>query len=313
MAAASTAALAQPARTVGLVSPGSRPAQGLRSSSLEAFRSGLSEGGANLERSVRLDVRWAAGDMALARRHLVELIEGGAAVLVTPSFPISRIAAGLTTTIPIVTISSDPVGTGLVASLSRPAGNITGLSYMTPEANPKRLELLKQAVTALDRVAVLLNPRNSHEQIGLDQLRGAARALGVEIVLVEIESADDLDGAFARVRSEKAGALFPFENPVTAAQFRRMIEFANSNGLPTMFELTDFVQSGALMAYGPSYRELFARAGSIAGRLLRGDPPGTIPIEQPRMFELSVNLKTAKVLGLTFPQSLLVTADTVVE
>ena len=277
-----TVAWAQPLKTVGLVSPGIRPAQGLDSPNLLAFRNGLSESGVEIDRSIRLDVRWAAGDMGLARRHIVELMEAGTTVLVTPSFPISQIAAGLTRTVPIVTISSDPVGTGLVASLSRPAGNITGLSYMTPEANPKRLELLKQAVHGLDRVAVLLNRKNGHEELGLAQLRGAALTLGVEIILVEVATAGDLDGAFAHLRSGRFGALFPFENPVTATHFRRMIEFANSNGLPTIFELTDFVQSGALMAYGPSYRELFARAGSISGRLLRGDPPEAIPIEQPR-------------------------------
>lgn len=312
-AAMPAAAFAQTVRTLGLVSPGLRPAQGLDSPNLQAFRDGLVDAGVDIDRSTRLEVRWAAGDLQLARRHIAEMIDAGASVLVTPSFPISQIAAGLTRTIPIVTVSSDPVGTGLVDSLSKPAGNITGLSYMTPEANPKRLELLKTAVTGLDRVAVLLNRKNGHEELGLARLRGAAQILGIELDLIEAERAEDIDGALASIGSEKPGALFPFENPLTAAHFRRMIDFANARNLPTMFELTDFVQAGALMAYGPSYRELFTRAGVIAGRLLRGDPPAAIPIEQPRTFELAINLKTAKGLGLALPQSLLVSAEVVIE
>ena len=304
---------AQPLKIVGLVSPGSRPALELDAPNLLAFRNGLRESGVDVDRSVRLDVRWAAGDMPLARRHLSEMIEAGASVLVTPSFPISQAAAELTRSVPIVTISSDPVGTGLVASLSKPAGNVTGLSYMTPELNSKRLDLLKEAVPGLRRVAVLLNRKNGHEELGLAQMRAAAKTLGLELVLVEVETADRLESAFARMEADKPGALFPFANPVTATHFRRMIDFANRIGLPTMFELTDFTGSGALMAYGPSYRELFTRAGVIAGRLLRGSMPADLPIEQPRTFELSINLKTAKALGLTFSPSFLIRADEVIE
>jgi putative tryptophan/tyrosine transport system substrate-binding protein len=304
---------APPIRIVALVSPGSKPASGLDAPNLLAFRKGLREAGPQPEHSTRLIVRWAAGDMRLARRHIEEVIEANAEVLVTPSFPISEAAASLTRKIPIVTISSDPVGTGLVASLAKPAGNVTGLSYMTPELNAKRLELLKYAVPDLRRVAVLLNPKNRHEQLGLAETQAAARMLGLEIILVEIETADDLDGAFARIESARPDALLPSENPVTATHFRRMIEFGNRIGLPIMFELTDFAGSGAFMAYGPSYRELFQRAGAIAGRLLRGSSPADLPIEQPTGFELALNLKTARALGLTFPSSLLVRAADVIE
>ncbi len=304
---------APPLKTVGLISPGSRPTAGLDAPSLQAFRSGLRESGFEVDRSIRLDVRWAGGDMRLARKQLGELIEAGASVLVAPSFPISRAAADLTRTVPIVTISSDPVGTGLVASLARSTGNVAGLSYMTPELNAKRLELLKEAVPGLRRVAILLNPRNRHEELGLVQTRAGAQTLDLEILLIDIETADNLDKAFERIESAKPDALFPFENPVTATQFRRMIEFSNRIRLPTMFELTDFAASGAFMAYGPSYRELFTRAGVIAGRLLRGSTPADLPIEQPTTFQLAINLRTARTLGLAIPATLLVRADEVIE
>jgi len=302
-----------PLKVVGLVSPGSKPALGLDAPNLLAFRSGLRESGYEMDRSVRLMVRWAAGDMEQARQHLAEMVDAGAAVLVAPSFPISQAAANLTRTVPVITISSDPVGTGLVSSLTRPTGNVTGLSYMTPELNAKRLELLTEAVPGLRRIAVLINPKNGHERLGLVRTEAAARTLGLEIVVVDVESSGDLEAALARVESARADALFPFENPVTATHFRRMIEFANGIRLPTMFELTDFAASGAFMAYGPSYRELFTRAGVIAGRLLRGTPPGDLPIEQPTGFELSLNLKTARALGLNLPPSILIRADEVIE
>lgn len=304
---------ALPPKLVGLVSPGSQPALGLDAPNLLAFREGLLERGFEMDRSVRLMVRWAAGDMQRAQGHLGEMLEVGAAVLVAPSFPISQAAANLTRTVPVVTISSDPVGTGLVASLTRPAGNVTGLSYMTPELNAKRLELLKESIPGLRRVAVMMNPKNRHERLGLAHTDAAARTLGLEIVVIDVEAAGDLEAALARVASAEADALFPFENPVTATHFRRMIEFANGIRLPTMFELTDFASSGAFMAYGPSYRELFTRAGVIAGRLLRGSTPADLPIEQPTSFELSINLKTARALGLTVPPSILVRAGEVIE
>ncbi len=311
--AALQAQQAPPLKVVGLVSPGSKPALGLDAPNLLAFRRGLRESGYEMDRSIHLMVRWAAGDMEQARRHLAEMVDAGAAVLVTPSFPISQAAANLTHTVPVITISSDPVGTGLVSSLTRPTGNVTGLSYMTPELNAKRLELLTEAVPGLRRVALLINPKNSHERLGLVQTEAAARTLGLEIVVVEIESAGDLEAALARVESAKPDALFPFENPVTVTHFRRMIEFANGIRLPTMFELTDFTGSGALMAYGPSYRELFTRAGVIAGRLLRGGMPADLPIEQPTSFEFSINLRTARALGLILSPPILVRADEVIE
>lgn len=305
---------AQPvSKLVGLVSPGSQPVSGLDAPTLLAFRNGLRDSGFETDRSVRLVVRWAAGDMQQARAHLGEMLEAGAAVLVAPSFPISQAAANLTRTVPVVTISSDPVGTGLVSNLARPAGNVTGLSYMTPELNAKRLELLTEAVPGLRRIAVLMNPKNGHERLGLVRTEAAARMLGLEIVVIDVEAAGDLDAALARVQSARADALFPFENPVTVTHFRRMIEFANGIRLPTMFELADFAASGALMAYGPSYRELFTRAGVIAGRLLRGSTPADLPIEQPTGFELAINLKTARALGLTLSPSILVRADEVIE
>ncbi len=299
--------------TIAVVLPTSQPAAGATWRNLAAFRHGLLESGIANDDADRVLVRWADGDMRLARAHMVTLIAEGADVLVTPSFPISEVAAQLPSSVPIVTVSSDPVGTGLVTSLARPGRNVTGLSYMTPELNAKRLELLKEAIPTLRRVAVLMNPSNRHEALGLARARDAADILQIDLQTIAYDRVEELEDALLRAIAARTDALFPFENVITATHYRRIIEFANHHRLPTMFELTDFAASGAFMTYGPSYRELFTRAGVFAGRLLRGASPADLPVEQPTRLELAINTATARTLGISFPPALLVRADEVIE
>jgi putative ABC transport system substrate-binding protein len=220
-----------------------------------------------------------------------------------------------TQTIPIVMInSSDPVGTGFVASLGRPGGNVTGLSNISAELSGKRLELLREAVPGLSRVAFLWNPDVRGNVLDYKETEGAARSLRVELQSVEVSHAEDLDRAFSAVTNQGAQALLlPAGNPVAFANRGPIASYAQRNRLPSMYAAREFVDAGGLMSYGPSGPDSRRRAAIYVDKILKGAKPAELPVEQPAKFELVINLKTAKALGLTIPQSLLRRADQVIQ
>jgi len=234
-------------------------------------------------------------------------------VIVTFSTPAALAAKGATATIPIVmAISGDPVGDGLVAGLARPAGNVTGLSTLAPELSAKRLELLKEAVPGSPRVALLWNPNTPFHKTMLKEIEAAAPALGVQPQPVEARGPNEFERAFATMTSRRASALLVFDDAMFGENESRIIARAAKNRLPTIFGSRHYVDAGGLMSYGPHLPDMFRRAAVYVDKILRGAKPGDLPIEQPTKFELIINLKTAKALGLTIPQSVLLRADRVI-
>ncbi len=236
-------------------------------------------------------------------------------VIVAASSPSVVAASQATRTIPIVMpISSDPVGDGLVASLARPGGNITGLSVMSPELGEKRIQLLKEMFPKVSHaIAVLWNPDYVGMRARFEQARVAAPAVGLTVRSVEVRDTRDLDAAFAAIIHEHPEALLLLVDPLTLSQRSRIVEFAAEQRLPAIYETRDFVDVGGLMSYGPNSLELFRRAATYVDKILRGAKPGDLPIEQPTKFELVINLKAAKALGINFPNSILLRADKVIE
>jgi len=209
--------------------------------------------------------------------------------------------------------AGDPVATGIVESLARPGGNITGLSQMNPELTGKRLDLLKEIVPGLSSVAVLWNPEDPISILGWNEIQLPARKLGVEAHSLEVRSPGDLDKAFDAAARTHVGALVIMPNPVFVTNLKRIADFATQNRLPSIFHLREFANAGGLVSYGIDRSDQFRRAATYVDKILKGANPADLPIEQPTKFELVVNLKTAKALGLTVPQSILVRADEVIE
>ena len=231
--------------------------------------------------------------------------------------PAARAATQASTTIPIVfNPIADPVGEGIVANLARPGGNATGLMQASPELSGKRLELLIGAVPRATRVGVLSHsgvPSEHLVKVMLQETETAARALGVQLRRLEVQSPRDLDRPFAVMSRDKVGALIVLPSPIFLSERRLIVELATKNRLPTMFSLTEFAEAGGLMSYGPNMPELYRRSATYVDKILKGAKPGDLPVERPRKFELVINLKTAKALGLTIPQSLLLRADQVID
>jgi len=236
---------------------------------------------------------------------------------VAPSTVAARAAKQATRTIPIVmTSSSDPVGLGLVASLARPGGNVTGLSSLAPELIGKCLEQLTQAVPGVSRVAVLRQPGALSERAEQDMQKAAevaARALGVRLQFVEVRDPGDFERAFSDMTKARVGAMTVFLGTMFLIEQRRLVDLAAKNRLPAMYPLREFVDSGGLMAYGPNFADLYRRAATYVDKILKGAKPADLPVEQPTKFELVINLKTAKDLGLTVPQSVLARADSLIQ
>jgi putative ABC transport system substrate-binding protein len=233
-------------------------------------------------------------------------------VIVATGDPAIEAARRATGTIPIVMVGSgDPVGTGLVASLARPGGNLTGLSTLSPELSGKRLQLLQEAVPGAARVAVLFNAADTSKALDVRETQAAAQALGVQLQLLEVRGPDDFESAFAAMTREHAEALITLGDPLTVSHRMRIVDLAAKGRLPTMYDARESVEAGGLMAYGPSMPDLFRRAAAYVAKILQGATPGTLPVQQPTKFELVINLNTAKALGLTIPPSLLFLADQV--
>jgi putative ABC transport system substrate-binding protein len=281
----------------------------------EAFVQGLRDLGYIEGQSIIIERRDAEGKLEQLPKLAAELVKLGVDVIVTTGgVPATSAAKHATNAIPIVmTEAGDPVGTGLVASLNRPGGNITGLSTMDPDLTRKRLQLLKETAPRVARVAVLHNPTFPATTLALKDAHAAAPVLSLTILPMAVRTGDDLDKAFTMVIKAGGDSLLTFGDPFTTNQQTRILDLTAKHRLPAMYFLPDFAQAGGLMAYGPSLPDMYRRAATYVDRILKGAKPGDLPIEQPTKFELVINLKTAKALGLTIPQSLLQRADQVIE
>jgi ABC-type uncharacterized transport system substrate-binding protein len=283
----------------------------------EAFRQGLRDLGYVEGRNLVIEYRDAEGKPERLPALAAELVALKVDLIVAPSTPAARAARQATTTLPIVVPNmGDPVWDGLVASLARPGGNITGLTVFTLELVGKRLEQLKQAVPGLSRVAVLWQPGVFGEPTEKEMLKRAevaGQALGVRLQFVEARGPDDFDQAFSDMTRARAGALTVLGSAMLFNERRRLVDLATKHRLPTVFPWRQGVDAGGLMSYGPNGPDLFRRAATYVDKILKGAKPADLPVEQPTKFELVINMKTAKALGLTIPQSLLLRADEVIQ
>jgi len=281
---------------------------------IAAFRQGLKELGYVEGKTVLLEVRTADGAPERLPQLARELVALKPDVIVATTDPAIAAVRRETQTIPIVmALSSDPAGTAFVASLARPAGNVTGLSSQSPELSGKRLELLREVVPGLERVALLWNPDSRGNLLDYKETEVAARSMHVELQSVELHRAEDLDRAFSAVTNGHAQALIlPSGNPVTVARRDQVASLAQRSRLPSIYGNREYVDSGGLMSYGPSTADLFRRAAIFVDKILKGAKPADLAVEQPTKFELVINLRTAKALGLKIPQSLLLRADEVI-
>jgi ABC-type uncharacterized transport system substrate-binding protein len=280
-----------------------------------AFRKGLRELGYVEGQTIALEYRLAEGNEERFSILASELVHLKVDVIFATVAAAVRAAQHATKTIPIVTAVNDPVAAGFVASVARPGGNIAGLSMMSPEVVGKQLELLRQVVAKLSRVAVLSNPANPGSAPQLRQAEVVARALGMRLQPLGAHSPSEIDSAFAAMTRERAGALLVLLDPTLAARLQRarIAELAARSRLPAMYALRLHVDAGGLMAYGADIFDLYRRCAIYVDKILKGAKPADLPVEQPTKFELVINLKTAKALGLTIPPSLLQRADEVIE
>jgi len=300
----------QPARIprIGILNAGSAS---YNSDRVEAFRRRLREIGYVEGKNIFIEYRYAEGKVERLPDLAAELVGLKVDVIVTSgsaTLPAKKASA----TIPIVFAGyGDPVGTGLVSSLARPGGNITGLSLMTSDLDGKRLELLKEAFPKVDRMAFLWSTSGPRGNRTLTELESVSKQLRVKLLSLEVQSPDDFEGAFARAKKERAQALITSTGGLINSQQRRVLDFAAKNRLPAIYPASEGVEAGGLMSYAPNYEDLWRRAADFVDKILKGAKPAELPVEQPMKFEFVINLKTAKQIGVTIPQSVLFRADRV--
>lgn len=289
-------------------------ASSVQSAPVEAFRQGLREIGYVEGRNILIEYRWADGRLDRLPGPAAELVRLGVNVIVAANTPAALAAKNATSTIPIILVTSgDPVGSGLVASLARPGGNITGLSLMSSLAiSGKPLDLLKEAFPAVTHVAVLANPVNPPTAGLLVETELAARSLGLRLRVVHVREPKEFDDAFNTIKNERVPALLVIADPLVNDNRDRIVAFAATNRLSAIYPYRSFVDAGGLISYGASISDLSRRAATCIDRILKGAKPADLPVEQPTKFELIINAKTAKTLGIIIPQSLLLRADEVV-
>jgi len=264
-------------------------------------------------RNLAIEYRWAEGRNERYAENAAELVRLKVDVIVTVATPATLAAKQATAVIPIVfAATGDPVGTGLVASLARPGGNVTGLSSQTAETAGKRVELLREIVPGLGRLAIMGNVGNPISVLEFGEVQAAARALGLEVTTSELRRAEDISPAFDALKG-RADALYVCTDPLVNTHRIRINTLALAARLPTIYLVRENVEAGGLMSYGPNFRDLFRRAADYVDKILRGAKPGDMPVEQPTNFDLIINLTTAKALGLTIPEPFLLRADEVIE
>ncbi len=264
-------------------------------------------------RTVAIEYRWAQGRPELHTKFAAEFARLNVNVIVTSGAAVPAIMQA-TSSIPIVfAVANDPVGAGMVKSLSRPGGNVTGTSLQTLDLAGKRFELFREAIPNLQRLAIMADASFPQAMLEMGAVKELARKFGIEVVPLEIRGTEDIAPAFDKLKAEKTDALYVVINELLNANRLRIVTSAQVAKLPTIFGTRDWALSGGLMSYGPNFPALFARAAEIADKILRGTKPGDIPVEQPTRFELVVNLNTAKAIGVTIPAMLVARADTVIE
>jgi len=295
---------------VGFLNSGS---PGGYASRVAAFRQGLKEAGFVESQNVAVEYRWADGQYDRVPAMAAELVGRRVAVIVANT-PGNLAAKAATTTIPIVfTNASDPVQIGLVASLARPGGNVTGATQLGVELVPKQLELAHELVPTATVIAVLVNPSNPNAETVLRELQAAARILGVQLHVLHASAEREFDTVFASLGQPGAGALVIGPDPLFVARSEQLAALALRHALPAISFIREFVAAGGLMSYGGSNTDMYRIAGVYVGRILKGDKPADLPVQQTTKVELVINLKTAKALGLTIPETLLATADEVIQ
>ena len=280
----------------------------------DQFLQSLRERGYFEGQNVRIEHRYVEGRVERSPEFATELIGLKVDLLVASGSPAARAAKQATATIPIIAILvSDPVGQGLAASLARPGGNVTGLSNLLPELGAKRLELLKEAYPSVSRVAVLWNPANQGSVIVWKRLTAGARTLGITLRSLEVRDPHDLEGAFALMARQRPDALMTLDDHLIFQYGTSIVDFATKSRLPAMHGSREAVEAGGLVAYSVDISAAFRRAAEYAAKILNGANPGDLPFEQPTKFELLINLKTARALGLTIPRAVMLRADQVMQ
>jgi putative ABC transport system substrate-binding protein len=281
---------------------------------LVAFRQGLNEVGYIEGQNLTIEYRWGAGQYDRLRTLAAELVSHQVALIFAGSPPAALAAKSATGTIPIVfTSGADPVALGLVASLNRPGGNVTGVSFLLSSLGPKRLELLAELVPNGRRLAALINPTLSDAENQLGETQDAANRLGRELVVLKPRNQNEIESAFTTLSSEQVGAVYITPDPLFLSRKNDLIALAARHRIPAMYFDREFAAAGGLVSYGPSLLAAYRQAGVYSGTILKGAKPADLPVVQPTKFELVINLKTAKALGLDLPTSLLARADEVIE
>jgi putative ABC transport system substrate-binding protein len=279
-----------------------------------AIHQGMSETGYIQGQNVAIEYRWAEGHYDRLPALAVHLVRRNVDVIVTSGPPSALAAKGATSAIPIVfVISGDPVAAGLVASFARPGGNLTGVSILTVELMPKRLELLSELVPRAKVIALLVNPNNPIADAIIRDVQEAARAKGLQLPIVKAGTESEIDAAFASLAQRHASALVVGADPFFYSRREQLVGLASRHAVPVIDQSREFAAAGGLMSYGTSLTDTWRHVGIYAGKILNGAKPADLPVEQPTKFELVVNLKTAKALGLTVPPSILARADEVIE
>src|SRR5437867_252174 len=285
-----------------------------RSANEEAFRDGLHQLGYIEGQNVHVEYRYAAGEVGRLPELAAELVSLNLNVIVAANTQSIDATRRATKTIPIVfPLTFDPVASGFVASLARPGGNLTGLTTLNQEVAGKRVELLKEVMPRISRVAVLRDPTNSGSLFALKETEAAANHLGIRLHILEVRSADELEGAIQAATRERAGSLIVIPDNLFVRRKGQIVDHVMKSRLPTMFGESESVEAGGLMYYGANLPDLFRRAATYVDKILKGAKPADLPVEQPTKFEFVINLKTAKQIGLTIPPNVLARADKVIK
>jgi putative ABC transport system substrate-binding protein len=293
---------------IGVLWPGAVPPGSPR---MESFRQALRQSGYIDGQNVTIELRYAEKGPQQLPELAAELVRLNVNVITAFGDLAPKMAQQATRTIPIVAISDDIVGSGLIASLSRPGGNITGFTLLSPELSEKRLELLRELVPGVSRVAAFWDPSTGKSQATMSE--SAARSLNLRLQVLEVRNRNDLVGAFVAARDGQAAAVIVLASPILASLYREMIVLAAEHRLPVMYQWRENVEAGGLLSYGPVLASMWRQTGVIVAKVLKGAAPSDLPVEQPTKFELAVNAKTALSLGIPIPPNMLVRADEVIE
>ena len=301
----------QPMPVIGFLGPSSRK---LFAERLEAFRQGLDEAGFHQDRNVRIEDRWAGGDVSRLPTLAIDLARYPVTIVVAAGLSATLAAKATKTTIPIVFfLGEDPVELGLVDSQNRPGGSLTGVTTLNTEVGPKRLELLKQLVPSANVMAVLINPNSPNSESLAKNMQEAARSLGLRLVILHASTERDFDRAFTNLTEHRVGALVITTDAFFISRAEQLARLTVRHAMPAVFQYRDFVGAGGLMSYGGSFTDSYRQVGLYAGRILKGEKPAELPVQQATKIELFLNLKTAKALGLTVPLPVVSRADEVIE